>query len=72
MSWLVQSVDLNPIELVWDELDQNVRAKQSTNVPPLQQLLREGWAELPPIFGRKNTENLGSSDSGQSLRIFFV
>ena len=28
MSWLVQSVDLNPIELVWDELDWKVITKQ--------------------------------------------
>ena len=28
MPWLVQSEDLNPIDLVWDELDWKVRAKQ--------------------------------------------
>ena len=31
MSWPMQSVDLNPIELVWDELEQKVRAKQPTS-----------------------------------------
>ena len=30
ISWPMQWVDLNPIELLWDELDQNVWAKQPT------------------------------------------
>ena len=41
MSRPTQSMDLNPIELVWDELDQKVRAKQSTSVTHLWQLLQE-------------------------------
>ena len=36
--WLVQSVDLNPIELVWDELNRKVRAKQHTSTTHLWQL----------------------------------
>ena len=39
MSWPVQSVDLNPIELVWDELDQKVRDKQPTSASHLRQNL---------------------------------
>ena len=31
MSWVAQSAGLNPTELVWDEFDQKVRAKQPTN-----------------------------------------
>ena len=46
MSWLVQSVDLNPIELWWDEVGQRVRAKQPTSAAHLWQLLQESWAEL--------------------------
>ena len=41
MSWPGQSVDLNPIELMWDELDRKVRAKQSTSVAHFWQLLQE-------------------------------
>ena len=29
VSWPAPSADLNPIELMWDELDQNVRAKEN-------------------------------------------
>ena len=32
ISWPVQSADLNPTELVKDELDRNVSAKQPTRV----------------------------------------
>ena len=50
MSWLAQSADLNPIELVWDELDQKVRAKQPTSAAHLGQHLQESWAELSSIY----------------------
>ena len=41
MSWQAQSVDLNPIELVWDELDRKVKAKQPASVAHLWKLLQE-------------------------------
>ena len=40
MSWSVQSVDLNPIKLVWDEHDRKVRAKQGTSTAYLWLLLQ--------------------------------
>ena len=36
---LVQLADLNPIEIVWDELNQKVRAKQPTSAAHLWKLL---------------------------------
>ena len=62
-----QSTDLNPVELGRDELEQKVRAKQTTSPVHLWQLLEESWAELAcllPIFRWKNAKNLWSSDSG--------
>ena len=50
MSWSVQSVDLNPIKLAWDEPDRKVRAKQRTSVAHLWQLLQESWVELSSIY----------------------
>ena len=46
MSRLAQLVDLNPIELVWDGLDQNVRASAAQ----LWQILQESWAELSSVY----------------------
>ena len=40
MSWFVKSADLNPIELVWDELGRKVRAK----------LLQESLAEQSSVY----------------------
>uniref|UniRef100_A0A4W5N7G5 Tc1-like transposase DDE domain-containing protein n=1 Tax=Hucho hucho TaxID=62062 RepID=A0A4W5N7G5_9TELE len=33
MTWPPQSPDLNPIEMVWDELDRRVKEKQPTSAP---------------------------------------
>ena len=38
--------DLNPIELVWDELDRKVKAKQPTSATHLWELLQQSWEEL--------------------------
>ena len=46
MEWPAQSPDLNPIELVWDELDRRVKAKQPTSVTHLWELLQQCWEEL--------------------------
>ena len=46
----MQSVDLNPIELVCDKFDRKVRAKQASSVAHLGRLLQESWAELTSIY----------------------
>ena len=46
MEWLAQSTYLNPIELVWDELDRRVKAKQPTSATHLWELLQQRWEEL--------------------------
>ena len=64
MSWPAQSANLNPIELVLDELHRNVRAKQPTSSTHLWQLLQKSWAELSSVYQQsleKNAENLWSS-----------
>ena len=68
MSWLAQSVDLNPIELVWDELDQKVRAKQPTSAAHFWQWLQKSWAELFSVNFQSLVEKMlriceASSDS---------
>ena len=50
MSWPVQSANLNPIELVWAELDRKVRAKQPLSWVQLEQRLKESWTELSSVY----------------------
>ena len=45
MEWPAQSPDLNPIELVWDELGRRVKAKQHTSATHLWELLQQIWEE---------------------------
>ena len=58
MSWPTQSVDLNTIELVWDELDQKVIDKQPTSTAHLLQFLQECWAELFSVYLQSLVEKI--------------
>ena len=46
MEWPAQSPGINPIKLVWDELDRRVKAKQPTSATHLWELLQQCWEEL--------------------------
>ena len=46
ITWPPQSPDLNPIEIVWDELEHRVKEKQPTNVHMLE-LLQDCWKSIP-------------------------
>ena len=46
MEWPSQSPGLNPIEVVWDELDRRMKAKQPTSETHLWELLQQCWEEL--------------------------
>lgn len=50
MTWPAQSPDLNPIELLWDELDRRVRSKQPTNLRQLWEFLQQEWSEIPASY----------------------
>ena len=50
MCWPVESAKLNPIKLVWNKLDQKVRAKQRTIEAHLWQFMQESWTELSLVF----------------------
>ena len=47
MTWPPQSSDLNPIEMVWDELDRRVKKKQPTSAQHMWELLQDCWKCLP-------------------------
>ena len=49
LDWPAQSPDLNPIEQLWDELEQRLRARPShpTSVCDLTNALLEEWSKFP-------------------------
>ncbi|CAJ0961810.1 unnamed protein product [Ranitomeya imitator] len=47
MTWPPQSPDLNPIEMVWGELDRRVKAKGPTSAKHLWKLLQDCWKTIP-------------------------
>lgn len=46
MLWPPQSPDLNPIELLWDELDRNVRKICPTSTEHLWKILQAEWTKI--------------------------
>ena len=51
MTWPPQSLDLNPIEMIWDELDRRVKEKQPTSVQHMWELLQDCWKSIPGEAG---------------------
>jgi transposase len=51
MTWPPQSPDLNPIEVVWDELDRRVKEKQPTSAQHMWELLQDCWKSIPGKSG---------------------
>ena len=43
MTWPPHSPDLNPIEMVWDELDRRVKEKQPTSAQHMWEHLEDCW-----------------------------
>ena len=53
MEWPAQSPDLNPIELVWDELDRQVRKQCLSSKETLWIALEKTWEQLEPTVLEK-------------------
>ena len=51
MIWPPQSPNLNPIEMVWDELDHRVKEKHPTNAQHMWELLQDYWKSIPGEAG---------------------
>lgn len=48
MTWPPQSPDINPIEMLWEELDREVRKLRPTSQTHLWQCLEQSWYNLEP------------------------
>ena len=51
MTWPAQSPDLNPTEMVWDELDHRMKEKQPTSAQHMWELIQDCWKSIPGEAG---------------------
>uniref|UniRef100_A0AAZ3Q2S8 Uncharacterized protein n=1 Tax=Oncorhynchus tshawytscha TaxID=74940 RepID=A0AAZ3Q2S8_ONCTS len=51
MTWPPQSPDLDPIKMVWDELDCRVKGKQPTSAQHMWELIQNCWKSIPGEAG---------------------
>ena len=51
MTWPPQSPNLNPFEMVWDELGCRVKEKQPTSAHDTWELLQDCWKSIPGEAG---------------------
>ena len=58
MVWPPQSLDLSPIELVWDESDRSVRKGRPTNQQSLTDELKKAWNAIPGTYLKKPVERM--------------
>jgi hypothetical protein len=47
LDWPPHSPNLNPIEMVWDDLDCRVKEKQPTSAQHMSELLQDYWKSIP-------------------------
>lgn len=58
LTWPPQSPDINPIELLWDELDRRVKDLRPTSLGGLWNSLKEAWNNIGAQTLRKLVERL--------------
>jgi hypothetical protein len=58
MEWPVQSLDLNPIQLLWEQLYRMVRKKCSSSQSNLWEVLQEAWGEISTDSHNKLTTRM--------------
>jgi hypothetical protein len=60
IDWPAKSLDLNPIEQLWDQLERRLRSRPQspTSLTALATILLEEWAAIPPGTLRHLVESL--------------
>jgi hypothetical protein len=58
MEWSAQSPDLNPIELLWEQLEHMVCKKFPSSQSNLWEVLQEAWGEISSDYLNKLTTRM--------------
>ncbi|CAH1991906.1 unnamed protein product [Acanthoscelides obtectus] len=59
MTWPPQSPDLNPIELLWEELDRNVREQCPSSQQAMWNALEGSWSNISQEISHATIGNTG-------------
>ena len=70
MTWPPQS--LNPIEMVWDELDHRVKEKQPTSAQHMWELIQDCWKSIPGEAGWENAKSVQSCHQGKGWLLWRI
>ena len=49
MDWPSQSPDLNPLELLWEECDRQVKKRKPSSLSELEQVVKDVWVNMDPV-----------------------
>ena len=60
MTWPPQSPDLNPIDIVCDELDHRVNERQPASAQHMWEVLQDCWNSIPGDYLMKLVEGMPS------------
>jgi hypothetical protein len=63
--WPPQLLDLNPIEMVWDELGCRVKEKQLTSAQHMWELFQDCWKSILGEAGCDNAKSVQSCHQGK-------
>ena len=64
MEWPAQSPDLNPIELLWEQLDRMVRKKCPSSQSNLWEVHQEAWGEMSSDYLKELTARIAKGLQG--------
>ena len=70
MTWPPQSHDLNPVAMVWDELDCRVKEKQPISAQHMWELLQDCWKSIPGEAGLENAKSVQRWHQGNGWLLF--
>ena len=72
MTWPPQSPNLNPIEMVWGELNRRVKEKQPTSAQHMWELLQDCWKIIPGEAGWENAKSVQSIDQDKGWLLWRI
>lgn len=58
MKWPAQSPDLNPIEMLWIDVDKEIKRRKPKSKDQLFQVIQEAWEAIPESRCRNLVESM--------------